>query len=154
MSLENHKTLEDTPWKYYSSMDTLKAFNDFENKQKSVCSNVSWYVKVCIFWKCIQYTIYWDKTQMLKKIPSDKIDGTKNALFVFPKLQLIIVLLLICYSYMNWSTWFVSLKLCVRPSIFDSVPFLLKITFLLNKMYGLFVFKSLKRHHSFQSEKK
>ena len=67
MSLENHKSLEDTPWMYYSSMDTLKAFNDFENKQKSVCSNVSWYVKVWIFWKCIQYTIYWDKTQMLKK---------------------------------------------------------------------------------------
>ena len=40
-----------------------------------------WYVKVCIFSKCIQYTIHWDKTQMLKKIPSDKINSTKNALF-------------------------------------------------------------------------
>ena len=38
------------------------------------------YVKVCIFWKCIQYTIHWDKTQMLKKFPSDKINYTKNAL--------------------------------------------------------------------------
>ena len=61
--------------------NTLKAFNDFKNKQKSVWSNVFWYVKVCIFWKCIQYTIHWDKTQMLKKFPSDKINGTKNALF-------------------------------------------------------------------------
>ena len=26
-----------------------------------------WYVKVFIFWKFIQYTIYWDKTQMLKE---------------------------------------------------------------------------------------
>ena len=30
-------------------------------------SNVFWYVKVCIFWKCIQYTILWDQTQMLNK---------------------------------------------------------------------------------------
>ena len=48
--------------------DTLKAFNDFKNKQKNVWSNVFWYVKACIFWKCIQYTIHWDKTQMIKKI--------------------------------------------------------------------------------------
>ena len=61
--------------------DTPKAFDDFKNKQKSVWSNAFWYVKVCIFWKCIQYTIHWDKTQMLKKFPSDKINGTKNALF-------------------------------------------------------------------------
>ena len=52
-----------------------------ETSNKSVWSNVFWYVKVCIFWKCIQYTIHWDKTQMLKKFPSDKINGTKNALF-------------------------------------------------------------------------
>ena len=29
--------------------DTLKAFNDFKNKQKNVRSNVFWYVKVYIF---------------------------------------------------------------------------------------------------------
>ena len=40
-----------------------------------------WYVTVCIFWECIQYTIHWDKTQMLKKNPLDKINGTKTALF-------------------------------------------------------------------------
>ena len=40
-----------------------------------------WYVKVYIFRKCIQYTIHWGKTQILKKFPSDKINGTKNALF-------------------------------------------------------------------------
>ena len=60
--------------------DTLKTFDDFKNKQKSVWSNTFWYAKACIFWKCIQYTIFWDKTQMLKKIPSDKINGTKNTL--------------------------------------------------------------------------
>ena len=61
--------------------DTLNAFNDFKNKQKSVWSNVFWYVKVCVFWKCVQYNIHWDKTEILKKFPSDKINGTKNVLF-------------------------------------------------------------------------
>ena len=37
--------------------DTLKAFEDFKNKQKSVSSNLFCYVKVYIFRKFIQYTI-------------------------------------------------------------------------------------------------
>ena len=61
--------------------DTLEGFNDLKNKQKSVWSNAFWYVKVCIFWKCIQYTIHWDKIQMLKEFSSNEINGTKNALF-------------------------------------------------------------------------
>ena len=47
-----------------SLKDTLKAFDDFKNKQKSV-----WSMYVCIvyiFRKCIQCTIHWGKTQMLK----------------------------------------------------------------------------------------
>ena len=56
--------------------DTLKAFDDFKTKQKSVRSNVFWYVKVYIFWKCIQYTVHWDKTQILEKFSSDKINCT------------------------------------------------------------------------------
>ena len=61
--------------------DTLKAFDDFKDKQRSARSIAFWYVKICIFWKCIQYTIYWDKTQMFKKILSDKIHGTKMPSF-------------------------------------------------------------------------
>ena len=61
--------------------DTLKAFDDFRSKQKSEWSNVFWYVKVCIFWNCIQYTIHWHKTKMFKKFPLDRVSGTKNALF-------------------------------------------------------------------------
>ena len=61
--------------------DPLKALYNFKNKQKSAWSNVFWCVKVRVLWKCIQYSIHWDKTQMLKKIPFDKISGTKNALF-------------------------------------------------------------------------
>ena len=44
----------------------------------------------------------------------------------FQALQLIRVLLLIYDSYIRWSTRFVSLKLCVRLSIFDSISFLLQ----------------------------
>ena len=108
-----------------------------KTSNKSVWSNAFWYVKVCIFWKCIQYTIHWDKMQMLKNFNSDKINGT----FFFRELQLITVLLLICDSYMSWSTRFVSLKLCVGFSIFDSVSFLLKFIILFNKMHGIFDFK-------------
>ena len=56
----------------------LKAFDDFKNKQKSVWSNVFWYVKVCIFWKCIQYTIQWDKTQMFKNTNKTQISFGQN----------------------------------------------------------------------------
>ena len=40
------------------------------------------------FWKCIQYTIHWGKTNV-KDFPSNKINGTKNALFFFCDLQFI-----------------------------------------------------------------
>ena len=63
--------------------DTLKAFDNFKNKQQCMkCMKwYFWYVKVCIFRKNIQCPIHWDKTQMLKKFPSDKVSGTENALF-------------------------------------------------------------------------
>ena len=102
---------------------------------KSV-STVFWYVKVYInseFWKFIQYTIHWDKTQTLKKFPSDKTNVSKN---FFRGLQLITVLLLIRNSY----TSFISLKLCVGFSIFDSVLFLLNFILLFNKKFRPFDF--------------
>ena len=114
---------------------TMKAFDDFKNTQKSFWSNVFWYVIVCIFWKCIQYTIHWDKTQMLKKFLWTKQIVQNKTSFFFWKLQVITVLLSICCSYMNLSTTFVSLKLFVGFSIFNSVSFLLKFIFLFNKMY-------------------
>ena len=93
-------------------------------------------------WKCIQYTIHWDNTQMLKKIAPDKTNGTKNAIYFFREPQLITVLLLICDSFTSWSTRFVSLKVCVGFSIFDSVSFLLKFICLFKKINGLFDFKT------------
>ena len=69
-------------WSNVILRSTLKVLDNFKNKRKSVRNNAFWYVNVCIFWKCIQYTIHWNKTQILRKIPLDKIDGTKNALFL------------------------------------------------------------------------
>ena len=125
--------------------DTLKAFYDFINEQqnRTVWSNVLWYIKVCVFWKCIQYTIHWAKTQILKKFLFEKNKRYKKMpSFFFRELQLITVLPLISDPYMSWSTRFVSLKLCVGFSVFDSVSFWLKFIFLFNKMHGLFDFKT------------
>ena len=35
--------------------------------KKKNTSNVFWYVRVFIYWKCIEHTIHWNKTQMSKK---------------------------------------------------------------------------------------
>ena len=50
---------------------TFKDIAILETSNKSVWSNIIWYVKACILWKYIQYTIHLDKTQILKKLPSD-----------------------------------------------------------------------------------
>ena len=134
-----------TDW-FQTLKDTIKPFHDFKNKQKIAWGNVLWYVKVCIFRNCIQYTINWDKTQILKKFLSDKRTVQKMLSFSFCELQLITVLLLICNYYMSSSARFVSLKLYVRFPIFDSVSFLLNFVFLSNKM-------TLKLHNSFQNRK-
>ena len=36
--------------------DTLRLSIILNTSNKNVWSNVFWYIKVCIFWKCIQYT--------------------------------------------------------------------------------------------------
>ena len=116
-----------TNWRFSTILKT---------NNKSLRSNVLWYVKVYIFWKFIQYTIHWDKTQ--KKFLSGKTNATKMHSFFFHEHQPITVLLLIRNSYTSWNTWFIPLKLCVGFSIFDSVSFLLKFMSLFNKMHGLF----------------
>ena len=93
--------------------DILKAFDDFEKKQKSVWINVFWYIEVFIFWNCIQYTIYWSKTQMLKKnFLWMNYTVQKLPFFFLRELQLITVLLFTCDFYMSWNTKFASLQLC------------------------------------------
>ena len=56
-----------------------------KTSNKSVWSNGFWFVKVCIFLECIQYTINWDKAQMLRKILLDKISDTKDTLFLLSR---------------------------------------------------------------------
>ena len=142
----DQRNMDDKPINYFQNIplkDKLKAFDDFKYKQKSVWSNVFWYINICIFRKCIQYTIHWDKTRMLKNILLDKINGTKDALFFLsPALTHQSFTFNLRFFYELKDTTFVSLKLCVGFSIFDSISFLLKFIFLFSKMHGLFDFKT------------
>ena len=124
------------PWKLSTILKT---------SNKSVWSNLFQYVKVYIFWKFIQYTIHSDETEILKKIPPDIINFTKNASIhaMHPFANSISsILLLICNSCKSWSTWLISLKMCAGFSNFDSILFLLNFIFLFNKKHGLFDFKT------------
>ena len=100
-------------------------------------------VQKYVYSESVFNTLYIEtKLKNTKKIPfGQNKQYTKWPLFFFRELQLITVLLLICDSYMSWSTRFVSVKLFVGFSIFDSVLFLLKSMVLFNKMHGLFDFK-------------
>ena len=75
---------------------------------------------------------------MLTKFSSDKINVAKISLFFLPRAPTLHSVTFNCISYLSWSTSFMSLKLCVRFSIFESVSFLINFLFLLNKMRWLF----------------
>ena len=94
-----------------------------------------WHGKVYLFWKFIQYTIHWDKTQIFKKNLSDKTDLTKIYSFLFRELQHITLLLLIRNSYTSWSTMFISLE--VSWDFPFSIPFVfIKLYFFSTKSMG------------------
>ena len=67
-----------------------------------------------------QCNIHVESTRIRRCVPVGKMPS-----FFLCKLQLITLLLLICNSYIRWSTRFVTLKLSVGFSIFGSVLFLL-----------------------------
>lgn len=98
----SHKEIFSLNW--VPIKDTLKVFEGFKSNVKIVWSNVSWCLKVTIFWKFIQYTIHWDQNQMLKKFPWDNRSVTKNALFI--------VLLSFRDSYMGWIKFYHSKSMC------------------------------------------
>ena len=64
-----------------------------EMKILSVLVKISWKIEIALFPQCaishefvsnilwMIVVVHWDKTQMLQKFPSDKINVTKNALF-------------------------------------------------------------------------
>ena len=79
---------------------------------------------------------------MLKKIPSDKINGTKNALFFLlqtPTHHSFTFNLQFLYELKHKSRLS---KQCMGFFIFDSVSLLLKFMFLFNKMHEVFDFKT------------
>ena len=41
------------------------------------------YINVCLFWKCIQYTIHWDKTKILKKSLHTRLEVQDHHGFTF-----------------------------------------------------------------------
>ena len=86
--------------------DTVKAFHGFNNKQ------IFWYVKNMYILKMYSIAIHWDKTYVKKLSFGQNKQFKKCPLLFFCELQLIIVLLLNCDSYMSWSTNFFSPKLC------------------------------------------
>ena len=73
-------------WWHYWFKDTLKAFSNFINKQKSVWNNVFWYVKICISWN-------------FKKSFFGQKNVTKNSIFFFLRAPTHQVLLLLQFLY-------------------------------------------------------
>ena len=88
----------------------------------------------------IHYTLRW-KQNVKKKLLRIKLTLQKMHSFSFSKLQLITVALLIRNSYFSWKTWFISLKLCIGFSIFDSVSFLLNSCY-----YYFYYFRSTEKN--------
>ena len=97
-------------------------------------------VKVCIFWKCIHYTIHWDKAQMLKSFPQIKYTVQKIPYFFLSRAQ--------THHSFTFNLWFLhELKHKACLSLWDfllSIPFcfLLKFIFMFNKMHGLLYLKA------------
>ena len=143
------------------------SFNDFKNKQKSVRSNVFLYIKVCIFiffyiylfyilfiviiyldvyfiCKSVFITLYIEIKHMIKKLSSDNVNGAKIPSFFFREFKLITVLLLLCDSYMSWSTRFVSLRSVHGIFQFRFCFVLIKVYIFVQKIHGLFDFKTSK----------
>ena len=96
-----------------------------------------------IYSEIVFNTLYIEIKQILKKFPSDKINGTKNTLFFLSRVPTHDSFTLNLRFLYDLKQRFVSLKLYVGFSIFGAVSFLLKFIFLFNKMHGLFDFKTL-----------
>ena len=114
--------------------DTLKAFKDFKNKKKKVCK-VMFLICKSMFWKCIEYTIHWDKphkkisfgeNQRHEKCPLFSFTSSISSQFYFW------FAILICAEAQSSS---------LQNCDFDSISFLLKFIFWFNNMHELSDFK-------------
>ena len=96
-------------------------------------------IKVCKFWKCVQYTLHLDKTRMLKKIPFGQNKRYKKCTLFLSRGP--------THRIFTFNLWFLyELKHKIRLSKtvsgsfhFDSIS--VKFLFLF-KMHGLFEFKT------------
>ena len=114
----------------------LSMISETSNKMYEV--NVFWNVKVCIFWKCIKYTILSDKTQFFRKFPSGKTNNIKNT-FLFPSG----VPTQLSFTFNLWFLYELKRKVRLSETAFGIIHFWwIKFIFLFNKMYGLFGFKT------------
>ena len=114
----------------------LSMISETSNKMYEV--NVFWNVKVCIFWKCIQYTILSDKTQFFRKFPSGKTNNIKNT-FLFPSG----VPTQLSFTFNLWFLYELKRKVLLSETACGIIHFWwIKFIFLFNKMYGLFGFKT------------
>ena len=109
----------------------LRLSTILKSSNKSVWSNVFWYVKVCMLWKCIQYTIHWDKTEMLKEFSSNKINGTKNVL--------VFLLRVLTHHSSTLNLWFLyqlKYKVCLSKNMCGIFHFRFRFVFI--KVYTYF----------------
>ena len=109
----------------------------------SLWSNIFWYEKVCIFWKCIQYNIYCGKTN-IKKISFAQNDGTKNALFFLPQALTHLSFTFNFQCYMSWGT----------ETVCGIFQFRFRLTFYYSSKFcwtKCMDFLTLKHHNFFQN---
>ena len=123
--------------------DTLKTFNNFKTNENVFYLRIMYILKVYSI-----HSLYLDIKYKCYKISFDKINVTKNALFLFRELRRITVLLFIRDSYMSWSTRFLSLKLRVKFSFRFRFVFVNVYVF---AQQNEWISLSLKCHNSFQN---
>ena len=87
------------------------------------------------------YTRHWDKTQILKKFPSGKINVTKNALFSFVRSTW-------SQFYFQQFLYWAEAKGSLAKTVCGIFHFRFRLVFLFIKKHGLF---DCKRHNSFQN---
>ena len=120
---------------YWILKDTLKAFDDFKNSQKSVWSTIFWYVNV--YSESVFNTLYIKdkanvqqrkkKNKRYKKNPSFLFSSSNSSQFYF------------WFAILIWSGHKGISKTICGIIHLDSVSFLLKFIFLFNKIHGVWL---------------
>ena len=83
-----------------------------------------WYVKVCIFWKWIQYTIHWDKSTNVNKNSFRQNKQYIECCFFFCELQLI------SFTFNLWLLYELKLKVSLSKTVCGILHFLFHLIFI------------------------